>query len=93
MREYQQLGHMRELKPSEINLSDGKVFYLLYHPVIGEKIRVVFDGSFLDSDGVSLNNRLHIGPSIQGDLFSVCLRFRFHRDIFSADIVKMFRQI
>ncbi|XP_075155635.1 uncharacterized protein LOC142228991 [Haematobia irritans] len=93
MRDYEKLGHMRKLKPHEINVTDGRVFYLPHHPVLGEKIRVVFDGSFQDSNGISLNNNLHIGPSIQRDLFAVCLRFRFHRYVFSADIVKMFRQI
>ncbi|XP_075168937.1 uncharacterized protein LOC142241083 [Haematobia irritans] len=93
MRDYEKLGHMRKLKPHEINVTDGRVFYLPHHPVLGEKIRVVFDGSFQDSNGISLNNNLHIGPSIQRDLFAVCLRFRFHRYVFSADIVRMFRQI
>ncbi|XP_070075664.1 uncharacterized protein [Drosophila takahashii] len=32
-------------------------------------------------------------PSIQRDLFSVCLRFPMYKFAFSADIVKMFRQI
>lgn len=84
---------MCQVNPTEVSITDGKVFYLPHHPVLGEKIRVVFDGSFQDSNGISLNNTLYIGPSIQRDLFSVCLRFRFHRYVFSADIVKMFRQI
>lgn len=75
MREYENLGHMHQLNLSEVNVSDGQIFYLAHHPVLGEKIRVVFDGSFHDSNGMSLNSSLHIGPSIQRDLFSVCLRF------------------
>ncbi|XP_070851548.1 uncharacterized protein [Drosophila suzukii] len=35
----------------------------------------------------------HMRPSIQRDLFAVCLRFRMYKFAFSADIVKMFRQI
>ena len=58
--------------------------------VIGEKLRVMFDG---DSGGVSLNNTLHIGPKVKRDLVAVCIRFRLHKYGFSADIVKMFRQI
>ncbi|XP_036337479.1 uncharacterized protein LOC118747503 [Rhagoletis pomonella] len=57
------------------------------------KLRAVFDGSFEDTNGVSLNSKLHVGPSIQRNLISVCMRFRFHRFVFSADVVKMFRQI
>ncbi|XP_068149527.1 uncharacterized protein [Drosophila tropicalis] len=68
-------------------------FYLPHHPVIGAKLRVMFDGSFQDRDGRSLNDSLHIGPCIQRNLFKVCLRFLMHRFVFSADIVKMFRQI
>lgn len=93
MREYQNLGHMRELSSNEIEVSDGRVFYLPHHPIIGKKLRVVFDGSFTDSDGTSLNSKLHIGSPIQRNLFAVCLRFRFHRFVFAADIVKMFRQV
>ncbi|XP_068143648.1 uncharacterized protein [Drosophila tropicalis] len=93
MREYIQLGHMKEVAADEDTNVCMKSFYLPHHPVIGAKLRVVFDGSFQDRDGRSLNDVLHIGPCIQRNLFNVCLRFRMHRFVFSADIVKMFRQI
>ncbi|XP_070074050.1 uncharacterized protein [Drosophila takahashii] len=92
MNEYLSLGHMRKLAPDECNTS-GKTFYMPHHPVLGKKLRVVFDGSFEDVNGHALNDALHIGPSIQRNLFHVCLRFRMHKFVFSADIVKMFRQI
>ncbi|XP_044573406.1 uncharacterized protein LOC123257652 [Drosophila ananassae] len=91
MRKYQELGHMREISPSEI--PKGRNFYLPHHPVLGRKLRVVFDGSYQDAKGMALNDTLSIGPSIQRDLFAVCLRFRMYKYVFSADIVKMFRQI
>ncbi|XP_044574062.1 uncharacterized protein LOC123258255 [Drosophila ananassae] len=91
MREYQELGHMREISPLEI--PKGRNFYLPHHPVLGRKLRVVFDGSYQDAKGMALNDTLSIGPSIQRDLFAVCLRFRMYKYVFSADIVKMFRQI
>ncbi|XP_046868338.1 uncharacterized protein LOC124460789 [Drosophila willistoni] len=91
MREYFDLGHMRELPPDEVN--NAQRFYLPHHPVLGRKLRVVFDGSFCDTKGKSLNDYLFTGPSIQRDLFAVCLRFRMYKFVFSADIVKMFRQI
>ncbi|XP_070138640.1 uncharacterized protein [Drosophila bipectinata] len=91
MRVYQSLGHMREISPSEI--PNERSFYLPHHPVLGRKLRVVFDGSYRDAKGKALNDTLSIGPSIKRDLFAVCLRFRMHKYVFSADIVKMFRQI
>jgi len=91
MREYLQLGHMRELSPEEIDKRPS--FYLPHHPVITQKLRVVFDGSFKDTNGRSLNEALHIGPSILRNLFSICMRFRMFKFVFSADIVKMYRQI
>ncbi|XP_068158453.1 uncharacterized protein [Drosophila tropicalis] len=91
MREYFDLGHMRELPPDEVN--NGQRFYLPHHPVLGRKLRVVFDGSFCDTKGKSLNDYLFTGSSIQRNLFAVCLRFRMYKFVFSADIVKMFRQI
>ncbi|XP_068141418.1 uncharacterized protein [Drosophila tropicalis] len=91
MWEYFDLGHMREIPPDEVN--NGQRFYLPHHPVLGRKLRVVFDGSFCDTKGKSLNDYLFTGPSIQRNLFAVCLRFRMYKFVFSADIVKMFRQI
>ncbi|XP_044573300.1 uncharacterized protein LOC123257613 [Drosophila ananassae] len=80
MRVYQELGHMREILPSEIPKG-----------LLGRKLRVVFDGSYQDAKGMALNDTLSIGPSIQRDLFAVCLRFRMYKYVFSEDIVKMFR--
>ncbi|XP_044573411.1 uncharacterized protein LOC123257655 [Drosophila ananassae] len=91
MREYQELGYIREIPPSEI--PKGRNFYLPHHPVLGRKLRVVFDASYQDAKGMALKDTLSIGPSIQRDLFAVCLRFRMYKYVFSADIVKMFRQI
>ncbi|XP_070854152.1 uncharacterized protein [Drosophila suzukii] len=91
MREYLQLGHMRELSAEDIDKKPG--FYLPHHPVITQKLRVVFDGPFKDTNGRSLNEALHIGPSILRNLFSICMRFRIFKFVFSADIVKMYRQI
>ena len=57
------------------------------------KLRVVFDGSAKSSTGVSLNGSLMVGPTVQEDLFSILIRFRFHKVGLSADIAKMYRQI
>jgi len=89
MREYLQLGHMRELSPEDI----GNFAMLLFAPSSTQKLQVVFNGSFKDTNGRSLNEALHIGPSILRNLFSICKRFRMFKFVFSADIVKMYRQI
>ncbi|XP_041449657.1 uncharacterized protein LOC121404387 [Drosophila obscura] len=62
MRDYLNLGHMRELSPEDIDKKP--CFYLPHHPVITQKLRVVFDGSFKDTSGKALNDALHIGPNI-----------------------------
>ncbi|XP_026476540.1 uncharacterized protein LOC113382252 [Ctenocephalides felis] len=57
------------------------------------KLRVVFDASAKSSNGLSLNDILLPGPRLQKDLFTILIRFRTYRYVFTADIVKMFRQI
>jgi len=95
MREYQQLYHME--KVPESSLSDKPNYYLPHHFVTKEdssttKLRVVFDGSAKTVTGVSLNNALRVGPTIQTDLFSLLIRFRCHIIALKADITKMYRQ-
>ncbi|XP_043067315.1 uncharacterized protein [Drosophila bipectinata] len=89
MRDHKSLGHMREISLSHIII----VIIIPHHPVLGRKLRVVFHGSYRDEKGKALNKTLSIGPSIQRDLFAVCLRFRMYKYVFSSDIAKMFRQI
>lgn len=74
------------------------VYYLPHHGVIREsskttKFRVVFNGSQKSSNGVSLNDCLHVGSKLLPDLIDVITRWRTHAIVFSADMEKMFRQI
>ncbi|CAK9831432.1 hypothetical protein ANTRET_LOCUS8425 [Anthophora retusa] len=90
--EYRDLGHMTQVKPSQ---SPG--FYLPHHSVVKPssattKVRVVFDGSAKSSSGLSLNDALRTGPSIQNDIFSLLLRFRMYAYVLTGDIEKMYRQ-
>ncbi|XP_063989949.1 uncharacterized protein LOC135169143 [Diachasmimorpha longicaudata] len=92
IREYLSLQHMTKTTDIE---SPG--YYLPHHAVIKEssmttKVRVVFDGSSRTSNGISLNETLMIGPTIQDDLFSLILRFRCHQYVLTGDIEKMYRQ-
>ncbi|XP_067207878.1 uncharacterized protein [Linepithema humile] len=93
--EYLQLGHMREITDFK---STNKTYYLPHHAVYKEtstttKLRVVFDGSCKSSTGISLNDLLMVGPTIQDDLFSILTRFRTVKFAVTADINKMYRQV
>ncbi|XP_076233347.1 uncharacterized protein LOC143178507 [Calliopsis andreniformis] len=92
MDEYLALGHM-----TQVETFDAPGFYLPHHAVVKPsstttKLRVVFDGSAKTSSGLSLNDALMIGPTIQDDLFSLLLRFRMYAFVLTGDIEKMYRQ-
>lgn len=56
-------------------------------------MRTVFNASAKTTSGVALNEILMVGPTIQGDLWEILTRFRFHKFAFTADITKMYRRI
>jgi hypothetical protein len=79
-------------------IETDKCYYMPHHAVIKEhsistKTRVVFDASAKTTNGISLNDQLMIGPTLQEDLFSILTRFRTYQYVLSSDIAKMFRQI
>ncbi|XP_055307836.1 uncharacterized protein LOC129571970 [Sitodiplosis mosellana] len=89
--EYIALGHAIEV-PME-----NYCHAIPHHAVFKEsstttKLRVVFDASAKTSNGYSLNDRLHIGPTILEDIWAVLLRWRLKRIALTADIEKMYRQ-
>ncbi|XP_072934096.1 uncharacterized protein [Epargyreus clarus] len=96
MREYECLGHMtRDTGTS--NLGEYN-YFLPHHGVMREsssttKLRTVFDASAKTTSGVSLNDIMMVGPTVQDDLLSILLRFRQHRYVVSGDIEKMYRAI
>ena len=57
------------------------------------KVRVVFDTSAKSSTGVSLNDLLLVGPTVQSTLMDVLLRFRLYRVALIADVSRMYRAI
>ncbi|XP_076298183.1 uncharacterized protein LOC143217599 [Lasioglossum baleicum] len=96
MDEYRRLGHMTAATVILQERDPG--FYLPHHAVwkqdgARKKIRVVFNAAAATSSGRSLNDALLPGPKLQSDLWVVVTRWRLFRIAFSADIVKMFRQI
>ena len=69
-----------------------------HHPVVkptssSTKPRVAFDASTRTSSGISLNNILAVGPSIQPDQNTILLRFRLRPIDFIPDISTMYWQI
>ena len=73
-------------------------YYLPMHAVFKEsststKIRVVFDGSAATTSGISLNQSLLAGPTIQPTLNNILLKFRCYPIALNADITKMYREV
>ncbi|XP_055590011.1 uncharacterized protein LOC129742175 [Uranotaenia lowii] len=97
MYNYLEMGHMEMVPNNDLNL-DQPHFYFPHHPVLrpdssSTKLRTVFNGSASTSSGLSLNDVLLTGPTIQKDIFDILLRFRCHKYVLTGDIQKMFRQI
>ena len=93
---YLTLGHAEEVPPED--KPPALAFWLPMHSVIklsstSTKLRVVFDGSAATTSGLSLNQALHVGPTIQATLSDTLLKFRTHNIALNADISKMYREI
>ncbi|XP_058465271.1 uncharacterized protein LOC131438898 [Malaya genurostris] len=92
--EYLSLGHMTET----VGCTDGGGYYIPHHAVYKAsssttKTRVVFDASAKTTTGLSLNDTLLVGPTVQNDIVSIILRFCIHQVVLTADISKMYRQV
>ena len=95
IKDYLNENHMTLLEDEE---SEERGYYLPHHAVLKKdsittKTRVVFDASCNSSTGVSLNDTLMVGPTIQDDLFSTFTRFRTFLYALTADIAQMYRQV
>lgn len=97
--EYATLNHMKPTKSFEI-IHDQRInsYYLPHHAVIKPdslttKLRVVFNASQASSNGISLNEVLYPGPTLQTDIALLVLKWRFYKYVFNSDIEKMYRQI
>lgn len=79
MQEYRTLGHMELIPENEINSINSS--YLPHHAVYKAsstttKLRVVLDASCQTSNGLSLNQNLMTGSTIQHDIFTILICFR-----------------
>lgn len=57
------------------------------------KLRPVFNASKRTETGISLNDVLCVGPTVQPESFDILSRFREYRYVFIEDITKIYRQI
>lgn len=80
--------------------SKKTLYFSPHHPVFCEastttKLRVVLNTSMKTVGGRSslLNDILLIGPVVQDDLCSVIICFQIHSIAFTADIIKLYREI
>ncbi|GFV84541.1 integrase catalytic domain-containing protein [Trichonephila clavipes] len=94
LQEYEDLGHMREIKAG----GSGVLFYMPHHGVYRPeksttKLRTVFNASSPSTSGKSLNSIQFNSGLVQEDLFSIMVLFRKHKYAFTTDIEKMFRMI
>ena len=97
IKEFEDMGHLEEVPPDELDNGCENHYYLPHHAVFKEssattKLRVVFDGSAKTSSGVSLNDILMIGPVLQPNIFDLLIRFRLYKFGLTADVAKMYRQ-
>ncbi|XP_029155926.1 uncharacterized protein LOC114928760, partial [Nylanderia fulva] len=95
MREYIKLNHMSRITDC---CDTSLPTYLPHHGVLREtsittKLRVVFDGSAKTTSGISLNDTLMVGATLQDNIIDIILRFRLHAIAITADLKKMYRQI
>jgi len=96
MQEYEDLGHVNQT--NEITSIAEELYYLPHHVVFKSSssttcTRIVFDGSCYSRNGLSLNDTLLVGPTVQQDLFSIILRFRTYQIAFVTDIANMYHQV
>lgn len=94
--EYLRLGHLRPVKQDDSKKEIA--VYLPHHAVVREdktttKVRVVFNASQKNNRGVSLNDTLMVGPTLQAELRHTIMRWRTHSIGLVGDIIKMYRQI
>lgn len=94
MGDYLKMGHMTKIKTSK----SGPKYYLPHHAVYKPdstttKLRVVYNASSPSSNGVSLNDILYVGPTLQTSLLSLVSKWRMYKYVFNSDITKMYRQI
>lgn len=94
MEEYISSRHMEPVDPS----LKHEGYYLPQHGVkkitsTTTKMRPVSNASCKSETGLSLNDCLCVGPTVQPESFDILIRFREKPYVLKADIEKMYRQV
>ncbi|XP_075256670.1 uncharacterized protein LOC142349140 [Convolutriloba macropyga] len=86
------MKHLEEFSPEEVQRPESESYYILHHvrkeDSVRTKLRVVFNASAKTTSGLSLNDCLMVGTTVQPDLFSHVIRLRFHQILLAADMLK-----
>ena len=95
IRDQQKKGMIEAVKVGEP--CSNRVHYLPHHAVVRRdktttKLRIVYDAS-AKSDGPSLNECLHKGPSFNQLILDLLLRFRSYSIALTADVEKAFLMV
>ena len=98
MQGYFDHGHLVKVDSALIDkIPDELKYYLPHHAVEKDStttpFRVVVNGSSRSTTGVSLNDTLGVGPTLQPQLVITLIAFQLHVIVFTGDISKMYRQI
>lgn len=96
MRKYFDAGDVEEVPADQLGKSG--CFYLPHSAVLKPgsattKVRIVFNASSKDRNGVSLNDCLLKGPNALSDILALLLRFRAEKIALMADISRMYPSI
>jgi hypothetical protein len=94
----EEAGVIEKVSPNKVISPKSKVHYIPHQAVVRKdattKVRIVYDASAKSQkSGVSLNDWLNAGPSLNPLLFDILLRFREQRVALVADIEKAFLNI
>ena len=89
---------MEDVDPNALTMV-SKTHYLPHHSVIRDdkdttRVRIVFDASAkVTQNSPSLNNVLHVGPSLVPKIVDILIRFRWYRVPLIGDIEKAFLNV
>jgi len=94
LEEFKELNFIEPAPAETLN----PVYYIPHHPVVKKtskttKVRPVFDASCKGPNGISLNDCLEVGPSLNPDIIDLLLRFRMSPIGICSDIKKAFPQV
>ena len=98
IREYIEKQYLSLAPPDDPHITSLPMYVIPHHGVVREdktstRLRIVLDASSRTSSGRSLNDCLHSGPNLQGNLFNIILNFRLYPVALTADCRQQFLQI